>query len=134
VPSKTPDDSNKFERGTAIALRYSLFLLLAYIVFHKIFPFALFRTYLSDMTGADFLLLMLRSLFATAAAAYLLIRGLIQPDLKYRDRIWCERWTGLAFGVITMVVGSIFVTSLERTGIIVVLANWVASSILWLLF
>jgi hypothetical protein len=33
-----------------------------------------------------------------------------------------------------MVVGSIFVTSLERTGIIVVLANWVASSILWLLF
>jgi len=38
--------------------------LAAYIVFHKIFPFGLFRTRLADMTGADLLLLIARSLVA----------------------------------------------------------------------
>ena len=134
VPSTAPEDSNRFERGTAIALRYFLFLLLAYIVFHKIFPFALLRTRLSDMTGADLLLLTFRSLIATTGAAYFAIRGFIQPALQDRDRIWCERWSGLAFGVITMVVGSILVTSLERKGLLVGIAYGVASGILWLLF
>ena len=36
-----------------MVLRYFLFLLAAYIVFHKIFPFGLFRTRLADMTGAE---------------------------------------------------------------------------------
>ena len=134
MPSKAPADSNRFERGTAIALRYFLFLLAAYIVFHKIFPFGLFRTRLADMTGADLLLLISRSLIATIGASYFAISGFIPPALQERDRIWCERWTGLAFGVITIAVGSILIAALEGTGIIIVTAHWVASCILWLLF
>ena len=134
MPSIAPDDSNRVERGTAMALRYFLFLLAAYIVFHKIFPFDLFRARLADMTGADFLLLIFRSLIATAGAAYFAIRGFIQPALQDRDRIWCERWAGLAFGVITIAVGSILITMLEGKSIIIVTAYWVASCILWLLF
>ena len=134
MPSKAPDDSNRFERGTAMALRYFLFLLVAYIVFHKIFPFGLFRTRLTDINGADLLLLIFRSLIATIGAAYFAIIGFIQPVLQDRDRIWCERWTGLAFGVITIAVGSVLITMLERDGIIIVTAYWVASCILWLLF
>jgi hypothetical protein len=134
VPSKTPDDSNRFERGTAIALRSFLFLMAAYIVFHEIFPFGLFRTRLTDMTGADLLLLISRSLIATICAGYLVITGFIQPALQDRDRIWCQQWTGVAFGVITIAVGSILIAALEGTGIIIVTAHSVASCILWLLF
>jgi hypothetical protein len=86
------------------------------------------------MTGGDFLLLILRSLTATTGAAYFAIRGFIQPNLQDRDRVWCERWTALAFGVITMAVGSILITLLERNGIIAIAAYWVASCILWFLF
>ena len=117
-----------------MALRYFVFLLAAYIIFHKIFPFGLFRTRLTDITGADLLLLIFRSLIATIGAAYFAIIGFIQPVLQDRDRIWCERWTGLAFGVITIAVGSVLITMLERDGIIIVTAYWVASCILWLLF
>jgi len=136
VPSKAPDDSNRFERGTAMVLRYFLFLLAAYIVFHKIFPFGLFRTRLADMTGADLLLLIFRSLVATIGAAYFVVRGFIRPALHDRDRLWCERWTGLAFGVIAIAIafGSVLISILEKKGIIIIAAHWVASCILWLLF
>ena len=100
-----------------MVLRYFLFLLAAYIVFHKIFPFGLFRTRLADMTGADLLLLIVRSLIATIGAAYLVVRGLIQPALHDRDRLWCERWTGLAFGVIAIAVGSVLISILEKKGL-----------------
>jgi len=76
-----------------MVLRYFLFLLAAYIVFHMIFPFGLFRTRLADMTGADLLLLIARSLVATIGAAYFVVRGFIQPAPHDRDRLWCERWT-----------------------------------------
>jgi hypothetical protein len=134
VPSRAPDDSNRFERGAAMALRYFLFLLAAYIVFHKIFPFGLFRTRLADMTGADLVLLLLRSIVATTGAIYFVIKGFIQPALEDRGRMWCERWTALAFGVTTIAVGSVLVTTLEPIGPIVVAAHWVANGILWLLF
>ena len=134
MPSKAPDDSNRFERGTAMVLRYFLFLLAAYIVFHKIFPFGLFRTRLADMTGADLLLLIFRSLVATIGAAYFVVRGFIQPALHDRDRLWCERWTGLAFGVIAIAFGSVLISILEKKGIVIIAAHWVASCILWLLF
>jgi uncharacterized membrane protein HdeD (DUF308 family) len=135
VPSKAPEDSNRFERGAAMALRGFVFLILAYVVFHKIFPFALFRTRLADMTGADFSLMIVRSLIAIAGAAYLVMRGFMQPALQERDRGWCERWAALAFGVITLVIGSIVITSLQPTAsIVVVTAYWLATGILWLLF
>lgn len=134
MPSKAPRDSNRIERGAAMALRFFLFLLAAYIVFHKLFPFGVLSTRLADMTVADFLLSIFQGLAATIGAAYFLIRGFIQPDLQDRDRIWCERWTALAFGVITISLGSILITLLERKGIIVTMAYWVASWILWLLF
>jgi hypothetical protein len=134
VYSKSPDDSNKFERGAAIALRCFLFLLAAYIVFHKIFPFALLRTHLADMTGADLLLLIARSSIAAIGAGYLIKKGFTQTDLQSRDRVWCERWTALALGVITIAVGSIVITSLEETETVMVMAHWVANGALWLLF
>ena len=134
MPIRAPDDSNRFERGTAMVLRYALFLLAAYLVFHKVFPFGLFRARLADMPGADLLLLIFRSLVATAAAAYFVIKGFIQPPLQDRDRIWCERWSGLAFGVFTIAVGSILIAGIERKGVIIETAYWVASCILWLLF
>ena len=133
MPPKGPDDSNEFERGTAMALRCFLFLLAAYIVFHKIFPFGLFRARLADMTGADLWLLIVRSLVATVGAAYFAVRGFVQPALHDRDRLWCERWTGLAFGVIAIAVGAVLISVLEKKGIIVIAAHWVASCILWLL-
>lgn len=118
-----------------MALRFFIFLVAAYVVFHKIFPFALFRTRLAEMTGGDFSLMVLRGLMAIAGAAYLVMRGFIQPTLRERDRGWCERWAALAFGVITMVIGSILITSLRPTAsIIVVAADWLATGILWLLF
>jgi hypothetical protein len=117
-----------------MVLRSFLFLLLVYIIFHKIFPFALFRTRLADMTGADLLLLIFRTLIALAGAGYFAVRGFIQPALQERDRVWCERWAGLAFGVITLVVGSILIATLQPTGGLIVAAYWVASGILWLLF
>jgi hypothetical protein len=117
-----------------MVLRCFLFLLAAYIFFHKIFPFGLFRARLVDMTGADFLLLIFRSLIATLGAAYFVVRGFVQPALQDRDRIWCERWTGLAFGVIAIAVGSILITMLEGEGIIIATAHSVASCVLWLLF
>ena len=130
MPSKAPDDSNRFERGIAMVLRCFLFLLAAYIVFHKIFPFGLFRTRLADMTGADLLLLIVRSLVATIGAAFFVVTGFIQPALHDRDRLWCERWTGLAFGVIAIAVGSVLISILEKKGIIIIAAHWVAICIL----
>jgi hypothetical protein len=134
VPSKIPVDSNRLERGTAMALRAFVLLLLAYIVFHKIFPFALFRMRVPDMTGGDLVLLTGRTLMATIGAAYFAIKGFFQPEMKDRDRAWCERWAGLAFGVIGVIVGSVFITILPGKGIIFALADWLASGILWLLF
>jgi len=56
LPSRVPDDSSRFERGAAMALRYFLFLLAAYVVFHKVFPFAPLGYRLIDLTVGDFLL------------------------------------------------------------------------------
>jgi hypothetical protein len=134
LPSKLSEASHKLERGTAMALRAFLFLLLVYVVFHKIFPFLLLRTRLADMTGADFLLLLCRTLVATAGAAYFAVKGFRQPALPERDRIWCERWTALAFGVITLIIGSTLITTLQGDGIIFALAYGIATGILWLLF
>ena len=74
-------------------MRCFLFLLAAYIVFHKIIPFALLRTRLADMTGADLLLLISRSSIAAIGAGYLIKKGFTQTDLQSRDRVWCERRT-----------------------------------------
>jgi hypothetical protein len=86
------------------------------------------------MTGADLLLLIFRSSIAAIGTGYLVKKGFAQPDLRDRDRVWCERWTALALGVITIAVGSVVITSLEETGTIMVMAHWVASGALWLLF
>ena len=65
---------------------------------------------------ADLLLLIVRSLVATIGAAYFVVTGFIQPALHHRDRLWCERWTGLAFGVIAIAVGSVLISILEKKG------------------
>src|SRR6266849_5570356 len=73
-------------------------------------------------------------LVATIGAAYFVVRGFIRPALHDRDRLWCERWTGLAFGVIAIAFGSVLISILEKKGTIIIAAHWVASCILWLLF
>ncbi len=68
-----------------MALRYFLFLLAAYIVFHKIFPFGLFRTRLADMTGRR------NRVYSTGAAPprQALVRAVDRPRLwRDRDRGW----------------------------------------------
>jgi hypothetical protein len=69
-------------------------------------------------TGADLLLLIFRTLIAMAGAGYFAVRGFIQADLQDRDRLWCERWAGFAFGVIAINSGSVLITTLQGEGIV----------------
>lgn len=134
LPSRVPNDSSRFERGVAMALRYFLFLLAAYIVFHKVFPFALLGYRLIDLTVRDFLLVILQTLVSILGSAYLVARSFRLPDLKDRDRAWCERWIAIAFGTITIVVGSMVIALLQRKGFDIAMAGWLARGILWVLF
>lgn len=133
MSSKT-SEANSFERWSAAALRSLVFLLAAYIVFHKIFPRRALDTRLADMTVGEFLLIVLEVLLASTAAGYLIIKGFKYPDLATRDRIWCERWSALAFGVTTIVMAATLIALLERKGINFGAARWVAHGVLWLLF
>jgi len=132
--TRTPDDSSRFERGVALALRYLLFLLVAYIVFHKVFPFAMLGSHLIDLTVGDFLRMMFQTLVSIFCAAYLIAKSFRLPDLKYRDRVWCERWIAIAFGVIAISFGSMVIALLERKGIDTGAARSLARGILWILF
>jgi hypothetical protein len=131
--AKAPKDSTRFERGSAIALRLFVLLLVAYIVFHKIFPFAVLEKHLGELTVGEFLLTIFQTITAIAAAAYFVYKGFRQPCLQDRDRIWCERWSGLAFGVIAILIGSILIILLEKKGVAIATAHWAAYGVLWLL-
>lgn len=111
-----------------------MLLLAAYIVFHKTFPLAALDRRLTDMTIGEFLLIVCKVLFASTAAGYLAIKGFRYPALQDRDRIWCERWSGIAFGVSALVMGAVLVALLERKGINLGAARWIAHGILLLLF
>jgi H+/Cl- antiporter ClcA len=117
-----------------MALRCFLFLLAAYIVFHKLFPFALLGSHLVDLTVGDFLLMILRTLVSIIVAAYLAAKSFRLPDVKYRDRAWCERWIAIAFGAIAIIAGSMAIALLERKGFDTATARWIARGILWVLF
>ena len=129
-----PHDSNKFERGAALFLRFFVLSLAAYVVFHKVFPFDRLDMHLVEMTGADFLLLCFRSVVGTAAALYLAKRAFSQPALRERDRIFCERWAALGLGSISIIACSMVIRSIEDEGIIVRCVKLVARGVLWLLF
>ena len=132
--SRTPDDSSRFERGAARALRSFLFLLAGYIVFHKAFPFALLGSRLVDLTVGDFLRMILQTLVSIFGAAYLVAKSFHLPDLEHRDRVWCERWIAIAFGAIAIMVGSMVIALLERKGFDTAMARPIARGILWVLF
>ena len=132
--SRAPDDSSRFERGAATALRSFLFLLAAYIVFHKAFPFALLGFRLVELTVGDFLRMIFQTLVSIIGAAYLVAKSFRPPNLEHRDRIWCERWMAIAFGVIALMVGSVVVAVLERKGFDTAMAHPIARGILWILF
>jgi hypothetical protein len=132
--SRAPDDSSRFERGAAMALRSLLFLLAAYIVFHKVFPFPLLGSHLVDLTVGDFLRMMLQTLVSILGAAYLVAKSFRLPDIKSRDIVWCERWIAIAFGVIAIIVGAMVIALLERKGFDTATARWIARGILWVLF
>ena len=89
---------------------------------------------LGDVTVGVFLLVMVKTLVATTGAIYLIIRALQQPDLQDRDRIWCECWSALAFGVIAIISASILVALYERKGVRLTPADWIARGVLSLLF
>lgn len=134
MSSKTREGANKFERGSATALRLVVLLLAAYIVLHKTFPLAALNKRLAEMTLGDFLLTILQLLCASVAAGYLILKGFRYPSLQHRDRLWCESWSGIAFGVAAIVMGAALVVLLERKGITFGAANWIARGILWLFF
>ena len=116
-----------------MALRGFLFLLAAYIVFHKVFPFALLGSRLVDLTVGDLLLIILRTLVSIIAAAYLVAQSFRLPDIKCRDRVWCERWIAIAFGAIAIIAGSMVIALLERKGFDTAMARWIARGVLWVL-
>jgi hypothetical protein len=76
-----PRDSNQLERAVALFLRSFVLLLLGYVCFHKLFPFGLLYVRIGEMTGADFLLLIFRTLVATAAAVYFVAKAFSHPGL-----------------------------------------------------
>jgi hypothetical protein len=117
-----------------MALRSFLLALGAYIVFHKVFPFALLGSHLIDLTVGDFLRIIFQTLVSIVGAGYLIARSFRLPNLAYRDRIWCERWIAVAFGVIAIIVGSMVIALLERKGFDTAMARWLARGVLWVLF
>jgi hypothetical protein len=110
-----------------------MFLLGSYIVFRRIFPLADLDKRFSDVTVGEFLLIVFEVLVALVASGYLIIKGLRCPHLQDRDRLWCERWSGLAFGVAAILMASVSVVLLERKGIDLGLARPIAHGILRLL-
>jgi len=132
--SRAPNDSSRLERGAAMALRSFLLALGAYIVFHKVFPFALLGSHLIDLTVGDFLRIIFQTLVSIVGAAYLIARSFRLPNLACRDRIWCERWIAIAFGVFAIIVGSMVIALLERKGFDTAMARWLARGVLWVLF
>ena len=131
--SKLPDDSNAFERGSALALRSLVLLFAAYVFFHKLFPFTSLDARLADLTFGEFMMLVFQVLSSTTAAGYFIFNAFHPPPLSHRVRAWCEFWSALAFGVISLVAGSILIEVLARKGIELPAARWIARGILWLL-
>ena len=115
-------------------LRWLVLLLAAYVVFHKVFPFSAMGRRLADITIGEFLLTIFQVLLATTIAGYLIIQGFRYGALQDRDRVWCERWSGLAFGLTAIIMASISVAILERRGFQFGGAHWIAYGVLSLLF
>ena len=132
--SETSDKVNRFERGTATVLRSLVLLLAAYIVFHKAFPLAALNRSLADVTVGELILTVSKVLFAFTAAGYLIVKGFRYPSLQDRDRIWCERWSAITFGLSAIFMGAVLVAVQERKGINLGAAHWIAHGVLWLLF
>lgn len=131
---KSSEEANRFERRSATVLRSLVLLLGAYIVLHKAFSIAALDQRLADMTVGQFFLTIFEVLFASTAAGYLIIKAFRYPSLQHRDRIWCERWSGIAFGLATIIMGAVLVTLLDRKGTNLGAARWIAHGILWLMF
>jgi hypothetical protein len=125
---------SRFERGSATALRLLVLLLAAYIIFHKSLPLSALDKRVADITVGEFLLIVFEALFALTAACYLVFSGFRYPSTENRDRAWCERWSAMAFGIGTITMATILVVLIERKGIDLGAAHWIASGILWLLF
>jgi hypothetical protein len=117
-----------------VALRLIVLWLAAYIVVRNIFPFAMLSIRLVELTVGEFLLVISRASIAAAAAAYLIVTSFRVPTLEDRHRSWCERWSGLALGVLALLFGSISIILLERRGVVLPEARWVAQAILSLIF
>jgi len=109
------------------------FLLAAYIVFHKVFPFALLEYRLIDLTVRD----SARDPSNARQHPRQCVFGRkIVPTSGFegQGQSWCERWIAIAFGTITIVVGSIVIALLQRKGFDTAMARWLARGILWVLF
>ena len=98
------------------------------------FPFALLGSHLVDLTVGDFLRVLFQTLVSIIGAAYLVTKSFRPPNLEFRDRVWCERWIAIAFGVIAIMIGSMVIALLERKGFDTAMARSIARGILWVLF
>jgi hypothetical protein len=130
----TPTDSDRLERGAALALRTWVFLLAGYITFNKTFPFYLLATPVLQMTGMDLLMLLLRAVVGLAVAAFLVRKAFSPPPLIDRHRIFCENWVGLGLGLTSLIAAASFAYLIKGDGAISTTARLLARGILWLLF
>jgi hypothetical protein len=128
-----PRDSSELERGAALFFRSFVLLLAGYVCMHRIFPFERLDMPVGQMTGADFLLFIFRTLFAIAAALYFTMKAFAHPHLRERDRNFCERWAVLGLGTITISACSIIAPHLKGDGPLQIAARILARGILWLL-
>jgi hypothetical protein len=129
-----PTDSDRLERGAALALRTWVFLLAGYIVFNKTFPFYLLAMPVLQMTGMDLLMLLLRAVLGLAVAAWLFRQAFAPPPLLDRHRVFCENWVGLGLGLTSLIAAACFAYLIKGDGVISTTARLLARGILWLVF
>jgi hypothetical protein len=130
----TPSDTDRIERGAALALRTWVFVLAAYVVFNKAFPFHLLATPLVQMTGMDLLLLLLRAAIGVVVAALLVRKAFAPPPLIDRHRVFCENWVGLGLGLTLLIAAACFAHLIKGDGVIPTSTRLLARGILWLVF
>jgi hypothetical protein len=129
---QAPSDSDRLERGTALALRTWVFVLAAYVVFNKAFPFHLLAMPVVQMTGMDLLLLLLRAAVGVVVAAVLVRRAFSPPPLIDRHRVFCENWVGLGLGLTLLIAAACFGYLIKGDGMIPTSTRLLARGILWL--
>jgi phosphoglycerol transferase MdoB-like AlkP superfamily enzyme len=131
--SDVPRDSSDLERNVAVWLRSFIFLLLGYVAIHRVFPFDLLGVRLGDMNGADFLLLVFRTVISIAGVLYFVTAAFALPPISKRNTTFCEWWASLGLGVISIIGCAFIARFVKGEGLPESMARVFGRGILWLL-